>query len=60
VANGADALGLIVRPMDNLNVMSLPLVITRDDVDTIVAKLGDASVATRARRGQEVGMRPVS
>ena len=49
MANEADQLGLIVRPMDNLNVMSPPLVITRDDVDTIVAKLGDAIIATRAK-----------
>jgi putrescine aminotransferase len=48
VANEADRLGLIVRPMDNLNVMSPPLVITRDDVDVIVTRLGDAIVAARA------------
>ncbi len=35
--------------MGNLDVMSPPLVITRDDVDTIVAKLADAIVATRAK-----------
>jgi adenosylmethionine-8-amino-7-oxononanoate aminotransferase len=49
VSNEADRLGLIVRPMDNLNVMSPPLVITRDDVDAIVSRLGDAIVATRAK-----------
>ena len=49
VSNEADELGLIVRPIDNLNVMSPPLVITRRDVDTIVARLREAIVVARAR-----------
>ena len=39
VSNQADALGLIVRPVENLNIMSPPLIITRDDVDFIVYSL---------------------
>ncbi len=42
VSNEADALGLIVRPIVNLNVMSPALVVTRDDIDLIVAKLRES------------------
>ncbi len=42
VSNECDALGLIVRPVENLNIMSPPLIITRDDVDFIVATLRQA------------------
>ncbi len=42
VSNQADALGLIVRPVENLNIMSPPLIITRDDVDFIVETLRTA------------------
>lgn len=48
VANACEPRGLIVRPMVHLNVMSPPLVITRDDVDHIVATLRDAIVLVRA------------
>ncbi len=48
VSNEADALGLIVRPVENLNIMSPPLVITRDDVDVIVARLRAAIVTAHA------------
>jgi len=59
VSNEADALGLIVRPMDNLNVMSPPLVITRSDVDLIVAKLREAIVRTQAKLAEQ-GLAPVA
>ncbi|MGI9595886.1 MAG: aminotransferase [Acidimicrobiales bacterium] len=49
VSNEADALGLIVRPIDNLCVMSPPLIIGRDDVDTIVTRLRQAIVAAHAK-----------
>ena len=49
VSNEADALGLIVRPIENLNVMSPPLVITEDEVDTIVARLREAIIRTQAK-----------
>lgn len=49
VSNEADALGLIVRPIDNLNVMSPPLIIDRDDVDTIVSRLREAIVIAHAK-----------
>ena len=48
VSNQADALGLIVRPIENLNVMSPPLVITHDDVDAVVNRLREAIIAARA------------
>lgn len=48
VANACEPRGLIVRPMVNLNVMSPPLVIDRDDVDRIVATLREAIVEVRA------------
>lgn len=49
VSNEADKLGLIVRPIDNLNVMSPALVVTRDDVDSIVRRLREAIIITRAK-----------
>ena len=54
VANACEPRGLIVRPMVHLNVMSPPLVITRSDVDHIVAALREAIVEVRGeldRRG---------
>jgi adenosylmethionine-8-amino-7-oxononanoate aminotransferase len=39
VSNQADSKGLIVRPIVNLNVMSPPLIIDRDQVDFIVTTL---------------------
>lgn len=49
VSNEADDLGLIVRPIENLNVMSPPLIVTHDDIDLIVARLRDAIVLARAK-----------
>ena len=46
VANHADGMGLIVRPIVNLNVMSPPLIITKEDVDFIVSTLRAAIEAT--------------
>ncbi len=40
IANACDEMGLMVRPIVHLNVMSPPLVMTRDDVDFIVETLG--------------------
>jgi adenosylmethionine-8-amino-7-oxononanoate aminotransferase len=42
IANHCEDLGLIVRPMLDLNVMSPPLTMTRDDVDFIVSTLRQA------------------
>ena len=39
IANHAEALGLLVRPIADLNVMSPPLTMTRDDVDFVVSRL---------------------
>lgn len=41
ISNIADEKGLLVRPIINLNVMSPPLIITRDQVDFIVSTLRD-------------------
>ena len=48
VSRHADEAGLIVRPIVHLNVMSPPLVISRDEIDTIVSKLRDAIIAAMA------------
>jgi len=48
VSNEADELGLIVRPIDNLNVMSPPLVITGDEIDLIVSRLREAIIRVQA------------
>lgn len=42
VSNEADRLGLIVRPIGNLNVMSPPLICTTEDIDFIVDTLRQA------------------
>ena len=49
VSDEAEDRGLIVRPIENLNVMSPPLVVTRDDVDAIVSRLRDAIVAAQTK-----------
>ena len=46
IANNADPKGLIVRPLVNLNVMSPPLIMTKDDVDFVVAVLREAILET--------------
>ncbi len=42
ISDAAEAMGLMVRPIGHLNVMSPPLTITRDQVDFIVETLGRA------------------
>ena len=42
ISNHCEELGLIVRPIMDLNVMSPPLTMTRDDVDFVVATLRKA------------------
>ena len=58
VSNEADALGLIVRPIDNLNVMSPPLVVTTDEIDLIVSRLREAIIRTQAKL-EEKGLAPI-
>ena len=48
VSRHADESGLIVRPMVHLNVMSPPLVITREEIDIVVSKLRDSIIAAMA------------
>jgi putrescine---pyruvate transaminase len=47
VANACEPRGVLVRPMVHLNVMSPPLVITRDEIDRVVAALRSAIVEVR-------------
>lgn len=49
VSNEADELGLIVRPIVNLNVMSPPLIVTTDDVDLIVSRLRESIVRAQLK-----------
>jgi adenosylmethionine-8-amino-7-oxononanoate aminotransferase len=42
ISNAAEAMGLIVRPMAHLNVMSPPLTITEDEVEFIAVTLEKA------------------
>lgn len=42
ISNACEEMGLMVRPIGHLNVMSPPLVITRDDVDFVTQTLGKA------------------
>ena len=42
----ADLRGLIVRPIVNLNIMSPPLTMTKEDVDFVVETLRDSIEAT--------------
>ena len=46
ISNHAEVLGLIVRPAADLNIMSPPLTMTRNDVDFIVATLRQATELT--------------
>jgi putrescine aminotransferase len=48
ISNHAEKLGLIVRPIADLNVMSPPLTMTRDDVDLVVSCLRKAIEMTMA------------
>lgn len=51
VSNHADARGLIVRPIINLNVMSPPLILSRANVDFIVVKLRESIIAAQEDLG---------
>jgi len=42
ISNACEAMGLLVRPIGHLNVMSPPLIITEDDVDFVATTLGKA------------------
>lgn len=42
ISNRAEQLGLLVRPLGHLNIMSPPLIITHEEVDYIVDKLAQA------------------
>jgi adenosylmethionine-8-amino-7-oxononanoate aminotransferase len=42
ISDACEAMGLMVRPIGHLNVMSPPLVITEGDVDFVATTLGKA------------------
>ncbi len=54
VSNECDAIGLMVRPVENLNVMSPPLVITKDDVDFMVSALREAIPRAYAKAEEDL------
>jgi len=42
ISDAAETLGVIVRPVGHLNIMSPPLTITRDEIDIVTDRLGAA------------------
>jgi adenosylmethionine-8-amino-7-oxononanoate aminotransferase len=46
ISNTCEAMGVIVRPYVDLNIMSPPLTMTRDDVDFVVPRLREAIEVT--------------
>lgn len=58
IADHCEAQGLIVRPLEHLNIMSPPLILTTDQVDELVEKLSAgirATVDSIVRDGYRVG-----
>ena len=53
IANHAQSRGLIVRPIGNLNVLSPALILSREEIDRIVAILREAIEATMAELDRE-------
>lgn len=53
ISNIADKKGLLVRPIINLNVMSPPLVITREQIDFAVTTLRESIVEATAQLKQD-------
>ena len=47
ISNAAEKLGLLIRPVGNLNVLSPPLTITHSEVDELVSKLRQAILSVR-------------
>lgn len=53
ISNHCEALGVIVRPAADLNIMSPPLTMTKDDVDFLVPRLRQAILNTMADLQEE-------
>ena len=53
VSDAAESLGVLVRPIGSLNVMSPPLIITEDEIDRAVTQLGSAIERVCHDLGQE-------
>ncbi len=58
ISNRAEELGLIVRPIADLNIMSPPLTMTKDDVDFVVTALRKAIELTMQDLEQDGLWRP--
>ncbi len=58
ISTAAEALGVLVRPVGHLNVMSPPLVITREEIDFVVSRLAAAIKQVHADLVKE-GWNPV-
>lgn len=54
VSNQADELGLMVRPVENLNIMSPALIITRENIDFIVSTLRKAIPTVYAKAEEDM------
>lgn len=46
IADHCQERGLIVRPMDHLNILSPPLILTRSQIDSLVSTLRESIIAT--------------
>ena len=46
ISNHCEELGVIVRPAADLNIMSPPLTMTKDDVDFLIPRLRQAIIST--------------
>ena len=58
IASHCQSLGLIVRPIGHLNVLSPPLILTKDDVDEVVSILRkgiEATIDDLVREGISIG-----
>ncbi|WP_439813890.1 aminotransferase [Zavarzinia sp. CC-PAN008] len=58
IADAAEAQGVIVRPLEHLNILSPPLILTRDEIDELVEGLRGAVRATAdalVREGVRLG-----
>ncbi|MCY4197823.1 MAG: aminotransferase [Rhodobacteraceae bacterium] len=53
VSDATESLGVLVRPIGSLNVMSPPLIITEDEIDRAVTQLGSAIERVCHDLGQE-------
>jgi putrescine---pyruvate transaminase len=53
IAQRCEAKGLLVRPLGHLDIMSPPLILTREQCDTLVDTLGEAIGEVTQELGRE-------